>query len=556
MELFQLEHGSSILHKFPQQDSPKPYGLGCTKNQCHAATMNKSDGEHFDPYRSPKQIEAEALEFLREYYKTAVGDDEETGIQLSRRLYQVSRQILSQGYYVHTKEELEYGVKTAWRNSSRCIMRAQFKNIEIIDARCTFMDSEANELQVGHISSKEVFEGAVNHLRGATTSSGSPQFPKHVVNSLMTVFPQILPGEDVGCRIWNSQLVRYAGYEQLDGTILGDPANIEITKVCLEMGWCKPGDERTAFDILPLVTQAPGYAPFLGIIPDDAILTIPLTHNKYPELERLKLQWHAVPAISDFVLDIGGIQYPCAPFNGWYMCTEIMRNLTDVQRYNLLPTISRKVLGLEPSVPLWKDRALVEVTTAIMQSFERAGVTIVDHHTASKSFMSFHEQEVKSRGFCPADWVWIVPPLSGSGCPVFHQEMINVFVKPNFLPGLSISKIREYNPEPLQTPTPVSTCPSLASSLSSDELLAEISPENSKNIRIIYATETGTSFTFATLLHNYISASKGKEDNITLHSMASIDNISKLKNDLRASSKTRYYILVIVSTFGIGGPPQ
>ena len=27
----------------------------------------------------------------------------------------------------------------------------------------------------------------------------------------------------------------------------------------------------------------------------------------------------------------------------------------------------------------------------------------------------------KLRGGCPADWVWIIPPLSGSACPVFHQ---------------------------------------------------------------------------------------------------------------------------------------
>ena len=33
---------------------------------------------------------------------------------------------------------------------------------------------------------------------------------------------------------------------------------------------------------------------------------------------------------------IGGITYPTAPFNGWYMVTEIaVRNFTDTYRYNL-----------------------------------------------------------------------------------------------------------------------------------------------------------------------------------------------------------------------------
>ena len=32
-------------------------------------------------------------------------------------------------------------------------------------------------------------------------------------------------------RIWNSQLVRYAGYEQEDGSVIGDPINVEFTQV-------------------------------------------------------------------------------------------------------------------------------------------------------------------------------------------------------------------------------------------------------------------------------------------------------------------------------------
>lgn len=32
-------------------------------------------------------------------------------------------------------------------------------------------------------------------------------------------------------RVWNTQLIRYAGYKQPDGQILGDPANVEFTEV-------------------------------------------------------------------------------------------------------------------------------------------------------------------------------------------------------------------------------------------------------------------------------------------------------------------------------------
>ncbi len=37
---------------------------------------------------------------------------------------------------------------------------------------------------------------------------------------------------------------------------------------------------------------------------------------------------------------------------------------------------------------------------------------------------------MQNRGGCPADWVWIVPPLTGSISPLFHQEMLVYKLKP------------------------------------------------------------------------------------------------------------------------------
>lgn len=56
----------------------------------------------------------------------------------------------------------------------------------------------------------------------------------------------------------------------------------------------------------------------------------------------------------------------------------------------------------------------------------------MDHHTASESFMKHFTNEQKLRGGCPADWVWIVPPISGGITTVFHQEMVNYNLKPSF----------------------------------------------------------------------------------------------------------------------------
>ena len=59
-------------------------------------------------------------------------------------------------------------------------------------------------------------------------------------------------------------------------------------------------------------------------------------------------------------------------------------------------------------------------------------MTISDHHSLSEQFCEHLKSETKRRGGCPADWVWIVPPISGSLLPVFHQEMVNYKLKPSY----------------------------------------------------------------------------------------------------------------------------
>jgi nitric-oxide synthase, bacterial len=202
----------------------------------------------------------------------------------------------------------------------------------------------------------------------------------------------------------------------------------------MRLGWA--GGRGSRFDVLPLVVEdVHRTSPLLATIPGDAILEVPLVHPAYPWFARLGLRWHAVPVISNMCLEIGGICYPCAPFNGWYMGTEIgARNLADEDRYNQLPVVAER-LGLDTSNErtLWKDHALVELNVAVLHSFEQAGVTITDHHTESRRFISHVEREERAGRVCPADWSWIVPPLSGSLTPVFHRYYDDVQMTPAFV---------------------------------------------------------------------------------------------------------------------------
>ena len=52
-------------------------------------------------------------------------------------------------------------------------------------------------------------------------------------------------------------------------------------------------------------------------------------------------------------------------------------------------------LDLHDKNSLWKDRALIELNQAVLYSFRKAGVKIIDHHSASKQFMQFMRQEEK-----------------------------------------------------------------------------------------------------------------------------------------------------------------
>ena len=79
---------------------------------------------------------------------------------------------------------------------------------------------------------------------------------------------------------------------------------------------------------------------------------------------------------------------------------------------------------------LWKDKAVIELTAAVLHSFDKAGIRMDDHHTAAQKFFKWAQSE-ESKG-CPveAEWAWMVPPISASLSPNFHREFEDVFKLP------------------------------------------------------------------------------------------------------------------------------
>lgn len=348
----------------------------------------------------------EADEYLRLFHAECGYPDETPA-----RLAEIHAEIARTGTYQQTSAELTYGARLAWRQNTRCIGRLHWQTLTVRDMR--------------HLSSaEEVFQALLDHLRFATNGGK--------IRSTITVFAPPHPDQE-GMRIWNPQLIRYAGYRQADGSIIGDPAQADFTDVLRRLGW--RGGPGTPFDVLPLVIQMPGQEPRLFEIPREYVLEVPLSHPDYPWFRELNLKWHALPVISNMRMEIGGISYTAAPFNGWYMGTEIgARNLGDAERYNLLPVIARKMgLDTHSDHSLWKDRAIVELNIAVLSSFAAQGVSMVDHHTASRQFLLHTAREQRHGREVPAHWTWLVPPISGSTSPLFQITTYkNRKHRPNF----------------------------------------------------------------------------------------------------------------------------
>ena len=74
----------------------------------------------------------------------------------------------------------------------------------------------------------------------------------------------------------------------------------------------------------------------------DEQLDMNISISRYKWFRDLNLRWYAVPAVSALMLDVGGLEFTAAPFNGWYMSSEIgARNFSDEYRYNMLKVINK-----------------------------------------------------------------------------------------------------------------------------------------------------------------------------------------------------------------------
>lgn len=328
-----------------------------------------------------------------------------------RRWEDVRREVETTGSYTHTRPELVFGARVAWRHSVRCVGRVRWPTLVVRDARKVH-------------TTRGVYRQLARHLRFATNGGR--------IRSTITIFA---PDDPVGprVRIWNEQLVRYAGWRQPGGGVLGDPRNAGFTELAHGLGWRPPG-EPEPWDLLPWVIETAHEQPRFLCVPRRLVLEVPIRHPEYGWFAELGLRWHAVPVVSHMRLHIGGVDYSAAPFNGFYLGDEIgSRNLADSDRYDQVAAVARGMgLSLGSERSLWRDRAVIELNRAVLHSYDVAGVSIADHHTEAKHFMRFAAMEDDAGRCAHADWAWInahpVPPQT----PTFHRLWEPDEMQPNF----------------------------------------------------------------------------------------------------------------------------
>lgn len=372
------------------------------------------------PAGPPMEVDApvvpleEAVHFTRAYHI-----ESGTPADAPLRIEQIREEMDRTGSWTMTADELGFATRIAWRNAERCVGRLYWKGLHLRDNRSLR-------------TPREMADATFDHLRFAFNGGD--------LRPCISVFD---PGnrERPAPRIWNPQLLRYAGMRLRSGRQIGDPAQNELTKRIMALGWEPDGSD---FCLLPLVIETAEHGAQWFPLPPDCRQEVLIRHADYPGLEALGLRWHAIPAVSDMALDAGGIRYSYAPFNGWYLNTEIAaRNFTDTNRYNLLPRFA-ELMGLDFSDDrsLWRDKALIMINEALIQSFDRARVKLSDHHTIGHEFLEFCRSEQRAGREPYGNWTWLVPPVSASTSVLYQEPFENRAIKPAYIPQPPVWKNR------------------------------------------------------------------------------------------------------------------
>lgn len=458
----------------------------------------------------------------------------------------IAAEVAATGSYELTFDELEHGARVAWRNAPKCANRSKHMELTVADHRGVTTNAGA------FAAILELLEGSI--ASGATTTR-------------MCVFRARRPGEKQGPRIWNGTLLRFAGYEGAGGAdtggVLGEQADAALTTALVtRFGWAPPSP-RSPWDVLPLLLQLDETAPpALFELPSSHVPIVPIRHPGLPALDALALRWFGIPVVSGLELSVGGLAFTAAPFVGWFADTEVVRDLTDACRYNCLPAVAA-ALGLNTGDELWKDEAVLAVNQAVAHSFRDAGFAFVGHHTLVGEFVPWYRKELRTRGYCPGNWKWIVPPMAASLTDAYLglSKMTEYTLRPAILPPRPCGWRHFDAAAPPTGATPATrggvsaatrrrTIHALWTTLrASQQLVGSVmvsSQRQRASVLVCHASVTGTAALGAARLRRLLA------DAFVVSSLSLADFTPAVHASRFASTSL---VLFVTSTYGSGAPP-
>ncbi len=299
----------------------------------------------------------------------------------SARWDEVQPQLLTESGYQPTPEELAYGVRIAWRQSRNAFERPFWPDVAVRDVR--------------HLHHPDDVAHAVfTHLELAYNGGA--------VRPLVTLF-QADRANRPGPRLWNPALPLFSSQRH--------PQQAAFVAAITKLGWHSSGD---LYEVLPLVVECAGFAPQIYPVPPEKALAVALVHPEHLWFKTLNLRWNTLMAVADQPLWLAGQGDRSPLVSGVQLSRAVVAWLQEAEGESLLLRIAGYLrLDTQRDASLWRLKAMTTLEEAVLWSFERAGVTVVETYSAARRFAAFVAAETAAnRPLCHRDQLQL--PLLGS----------------------------------------------------------------------------------------------------------------------------------------------
>ena len=271
------------------------------------------------------------------------------------------------GTYTHTSEELTVGARLAWRHNTRCIGKLYWRGL-------TVRDFARHHRRRGSPRAASITASS-SSTRAASSRRSRSSRPTR-------------PGERAA-QVRNGQLMSYAGHRQADGTVIGDRDTVAMTELAKAHGWAP----ASGGPVRHPAARHGGPATATSASHEIPRRARPRGRDRAPHDRRAwpssACAGGAFRRSATMTLSIGGINYPCAPFTGWYLAPETRPATSRIPTATTCCRRSPRRSGstLRPALAVegqGHDRAHGRV----LHSFDKAGMRMDDHHTAARSSTS------------------------------------------------------------------------------------------------------------------------------------------------------------------------